>query len=102
MEGSSISTLDRLRWTSSSRILRYGAAVLSVSAVLVIARILDAYAVAAPVALFLCAIMFSTWYGGLKPGLLAMAIALLFFDYYFVPPVNMLGMETRELPRFLI
>ncbi|HWN94046.1 MAG TPA: PAS domain S-box protein [Methylomirabilota bacterium] len=80
----------------------YGAAVLSVTAALIIARWLDIHAVTAPVSLFLCALMFSTWYGGLKPGLLAMALSLLAFDFCFVAPINSLAIEIQEIPRFLI
>jgi K+-sensing histidine kinase KdpD len=82
--------------------LSYGVAVLSVAAALIIARLLDIHLVAAPVSLFLCAIMFSAWFGGVKPGLLAVALSLLAFDYYFVTPLYWLAMEIREVPRFII
>jgi C4-dicarboxylate-specific signal transduction histidine kinase len=80
----------------------YHVAVLSAAAALIIARLLDIHLVAAPVSLFLCAIMFSGWFGGLGPALLALVISLLAFDYYFVTPLYSLSMEIREIPRFII
>jgi C4-dicarboxylate-specific signal transduction histidine kinase len=82
--------------------LRYGVAVLSVIAALIISRLLDIYLVTAPVSLFLCAIMFSAWFGGVRSGLLAVALSLLAFDYYFVTPLNSLAVEIKEVPRFII
>ncbi|MFL5807459.1 MAG: MEDS domain-containing protein [Roseiflexaceae bacterium] len=82
--------------------LRYGLAVLSVTAALIIARFLDIRLVTAPVSLFLCALIFSVWYGGVKPGLLAMALSLLAFDYYFLTPIYSLTVEINGIPRLLI
>jgi Domain of unknown function (DUF4118) len=45
---------------------------------------LDVYWVAAPVSLFLCAVMFSSWFGGPKPGLLATVLSVLIFKYYYL------------------
>ncbi len=83
-------------------ILRYGVAVLSVTAALIIARFLAIQLVTAPVSLFLCAVIFSAWYGGVKPGLLAMALSLLAFDYYFLTPVYSLTVEINAISRLLI
>jgi PAS domain S-box-containing protein len=82
--------------------LRYGVAVLSVIGALIIARLLDIHLVAAPVSLFLCAIMFSAWFGGVRPGLLAVALSLLAFVYYFVTPLYSLAVELKEVPRLII
>src|SRR5712692_7925395 len=57
---------------------------------------------AAHVSLFLCALMFSAWFGGFKPGLLAMAVSMLTFKYYFLPPIHSLGMELTQLPRLAL
>jgi K+-sensing histidine kinase KdpD len=45
---------------------------------------LDVYWVAAPVSLFPCAVMFSSWFGGPKPGLLATVLSVLIFKYYYL------------------
>jgi signal transduction histidine kinase len=36
--------------------------------------------------LFLAAVMFSSWYGGLTPGLIAVLFSVLALDFYFAPP----------------
>jgi two-component system, LuxR family, sensor kinase FixL len=77
-------------------ILTYGVAVLSVTAALIIAWWMEiVWQSAAHVSLFLCAVMFSAWFGGIRPGLLAIVLSVLAFDYYF------LALEPRELPRLL-
>ncbi|HEV7375345.1 MAG TPA: hypothetical protein VGN95_11550, partial [Pyrinomonadaceae bacterium] len=74
-EGKLISKSNLLWWPKPPAILRYGVAVLSVIAALIISRLLDIYLVTAPVSLFLCAIMFSAWFGGVRSGLLAVALS---------------------------
>jgi len=51
-------------WLTPSAIFRYGVAVLSVTAALIIAWWMEfAWQSAAHVSLFLCAVMFSVWFG---------------------------------------
>jgi C4-dicarboxylate-specific signal transduction histidine kinase len=76
--------------------------VASVTGALIAARLLDRHLSGAPVSLFLCAIMFSAWFGGALPGLLAVVLGHLAFVYYFVPPIFSLAVETRQLPRVLM
>lgn len=80
-------------------VLRYVVAVLAVIVALIINRLLNINLVGAPAMLFLCALMFSAWYGGAKPALLAMPIAVMAFAYYFVTPVNSFAVDVREIPR---
>ena len=101
-EGNEISKPGLLGWPRPPAIASYGVAVLSVTAALIGARLLDIHLVTAPVSLFLCAIMFSGWFGGLGPGLLTMALSLIAFDYYFVNPLHTLALEMKEVPRFTI
>jgi hypothetical protein len=54
--------------------LSYGVAVASITVAVVGARLLDIYLIAAPVSLFLCAIMFTAWIGGVKPAVLALVL----------------------------
>jgi C4-dicarboxylate-specific signal transduction histidine kinase len=89
-------------WPRPPAVLRYAVAVLSVAVALISARWLDVHLVAAPVSLFLCAIMFTAWFGGVRPGLFSVALALLAFDYYFVIPRYSLAMQIKEVPRFCI
>ena len=88
-----------------SLILRYGVAVLSVISMVIIAiwmRMKLGHQSTPVVALLLCAVMFSAWFGGVRPGLLAIALSLLAFTYYFVTPFYSLAVESREIPRLLI
>jgi signal transduction histidine kinase len=83
--------------------LRYGAAVLSIVATVIILFWVDAVFHAAPhVSLFLCAVMFSAWFGGVRPGLLAIAVAVLAFKYFFLPPTYSLTVDSAQLPRLLV
>ena len=82
-------------------ILRYGIAVLSVTAALVIARLLQMKYGFEPFVPFICAMMFTAWFGGVRPGLVALAISLLAFHYYFLIPIYPLGME-KEIPRLVV
>jgi PAS domain S-box-containing protein len=82
--------------------LSYAVAVLSVAIALGISRLMDIYLVSAPVALLLCAIMFSTWFSGVRAGFLAVVLSILAFDYYFVTPIHSLAVDAKEMPRFII
>jgi PAS domain S-box-containing protein len=86
-------------------ILSYGVAVLSVIAALIITLWLrmELGQQSTPiVGLFLCAIMFSAWFGGFWPGVLAIALSLLTFVYYFETPFYSLAVDIKEIPRLLI
>ena len=84
-------------------ILRYIVAVLSVAASLAAGLLLDTQLNTAPfVSLFVCAIMFATWFGGVRPGLLATALSILAFDYYFVIPIHSLLAEGKETLRIAL
>src|SRR5439155_11732473 len=85
-------------WTRPQGMLGYGVAFLAVAATLLVAR-LQFNLQAAPVSLFLCAIMFTAWVGGLKAGVLAMVLSLVSFKYYFLAPVHSLAVEPIEMPR---
>jgi PAS domain S-box-containing protein len=83
-------------------ILRYGVAVLSVIAAVITLLLLDtSLQAAAHVSLFLCAVIFSTWFGGIRPGLLAIALSVLGFAYV-LPPPDSFAVEIPHLPRLLL
>src|SRR5258708_19311414 len=67
-----------------------------------IARFLTFHLEAAHVSLFLYGIMFTAWFGGVGPGLLATALSALAFHYYFLPPMHSLAPKTAEIPRIVI
>ena len=82
---------------------RYGLAILSVSAALGVALLLDRLHFrdgAVPLFLFACAI--TAWYAGSGPAGLALALSLASFDYFFVTPVGTLNISTSDIPYFLI
>jgi len=83
-------------------IRNYAVALLSPALALGIARWPDVHLESAPVSLFLCAVMFSAWLGGVGPGLLATALSAAGFAYYFVDPVLSLAVAAEEMPRFII
>src|SRR4051794_23844313 len=89
-------------YSSPPEMVRYAVAVVAVVGALAAALWLQDHLVGAPVPLFLCAVMLSAWFGGLRPGLLAAVLSLLAFDYYFVPPLYSLAVDRDEVPRLLL
>lgn len=74
---------------------RYGFAVLTVAAALVITKSLERYTDITP--LFYAAIVISAWFGGMGPGLVAVALATVALDYYFVPPLYTLRPDLKQI-----
>jgi len=72
---------------------RYGLAVAAVAVALLITRSLEKYTDITP--LFYAAIVISAWFGGIGPGLLAVVLAELSIDYYFVEPLYALGLGPK-------
>jgi PAS domain S-box-containing protein len=79
----------------------YLVAVVSVGLAMSIALLLQSYQISAPVSLFFCALMFSAWYAGLRPGLLAIVLSLLAFNYFFTAPLY-LPVNSDEWPRMVL
>jgi C4-dicarboxylate-specific signal transduction histidine kinase len=77
------------------RVWRYGLAVISVTAALVLTIALEQYTDITP--LFYAAIVLSAWFGGMGPGLLAVVLSELAIDYYFVPPVYSLRLGPKPI-----
>src|SRR5437867_1156553 len=91
-------------WSSNaSALLRHAVAVISVAVAVIFAQVMEHFWRSTPfVSLFLCAIMFSAWFGGFRPGLLAIALSVLAFAYYFLPPTHTLAVNLNELPRLIL
>lgn len=82
---------------------RYGLAVLSVAVALGVALLLQHFHfrdAAVPLLLVACAI--TSWYGGPGPAVLACALSLMDFDYFFAPPIYSLRVAPSEFPYFII
>jgi PAS domain S-box-containing protein len=95
--------------TEPSAISRYAIAVLSVAIAIVVAETLTRLLHTEPIASsMLCAVIFAAWFG-FGPGLLAIALSLLAFHYYLVPPINSFALkhdvfagDIAELPRLAL
>jgi C4-dicarboxylate-specific signal transduction histidine kinase len=74
---------------------RYGFAVLTVAAALVITKSLEQYTDITP--LFYAAIVISAWFGGMGPGLVAVGLATVALDYYFVLPLYTLRPDLKQI-----
>jgi len=80
-----------LRSTLSGNILAFAC----VAAALLVTKLLNSVF---PTPLFFAAIVVSTWFGGTASGLLAVALAALVLDYYFVPPFHSFALRAGALP----
>jgi PAS domain S-box-containing protein len=85
-------------------------AVLAVAVAIIAAQLitllLQAEAIASSM---LCAVIFAAWFGGFGPALVAIALALLAFHYYLVPPINsfawkhnLFALDISEVPRLIL
>jgi C4-dicarboxylate-specific signal transduction histidine kinase len=97
-----MSSPNPLLWPRPPVIWCYGLAVLSVSAALIISRWPALHLETAPASLFLCAVMFSAWWGGVGPGLLATVLSCVAFNYYFLEPLYSFAVKFQEIPRFVV
>ena len=90
--------------------LSYAMAVLSVAVASIATELITRLLHAEPIASsMLCAVIFAAWFGGFGPALLAMALALLAFHYYVVPPINsftwkhsLTDVGISEVPRLIL
>lgn len=52
--------------------------------------------------LFFCAVVFSSWIGGVWPGILASVLSALALDYCFIAPIFALGIRLEEAPDMIV
>lgn len=92
--------LERVNLRHTDNIIaRYGLAVLSVLTALVITQLLWRWVEPHPTSLFLAAVTVSAWYGGLRPSLLATALAAVAVDYFFIAPIYHLELSLDNTVR---
>ncbi len=86
-----------------SAFLRYSVAAVSVAAALAIALLADTLLQGGSpiVSLLFCAIIITVWFGGRGPGLFAIAVSALIFDYYFLAPARTLAISFADMPRLI-
>jgi K+-sensing histidine kinase KdpD len=88
----------------------YVVAVLAVAVAMFAAEFVARLLHAEPIAsLMLCAVIFTAWFAGFVPALLAIALGLLAFHYYLVPPSNsftwkhdLFVLHVSEVPRLIL
>ena len=85
---------------ASSPVLRYGLAVLSVSAALIVAFLLRPDALVTPI--FFLAIILTAWIGGFGPGLVAALLATLAVVYFFLHPGSTTRVVAGDVPHLFI
>jgi two-component system, LuxR family, sensor kinase FixL len=85
---------------TSSGILHYGLAVLSVAIAVGAALLLQKFELRE--SLFLIAIAATVWFGGMGPGLLAIVLSDLSIDYFFLPPIYSISLDLSHVPYFVV
>ncbi|GEM_PF-5796527 len=81
--------------TRRSRIFTYGVALASVAVAFAISFFIPDIE-PTPAILFLAAVMVSSWYGGIGPGVAATVLSVLLLDYYFLPPIHSVDLGRAE------
>lgn len=84
-----------------SWVLRYIAALLASFAALILTQILWHYIQPALYPFFLAAVMLSSWFGGLGPGLVSTLLGVGFSEYFFMPPIESATVNWANLGRVI-
>src|SRR5215471_3125583 len=90
--------ISRLRGPST--LLRYGLAVLAVSAATIIQRLGDQHFAVTPS--YFCAVLLTAWLGDLGPALFAIALSNLALMYYFVPPTQTFVIDAKYIASLIL
>jgi PAS domain S-box-containing protein len=77
---------------------RYGLALLTVAAALLVTLASRHFGLANRSAAFLAAILLTGWYGGIGPLIVTMAVSTFAFDFFFLPPLYTLGLQWGPDP----
>src|SRR5262245_31741308 len=97
-----MSTFDTWTPRAASALLRYGLALLSVAAALAIRQLLRVYFDPTPNSLFFCAIVLSSWYGGVGPGVLAALLSIGVINFHPSAPLHTLQLSAEDGPRLVV
>ena len=88
---------------ATSVILRYGLAVVSVAIALGLALLAQFQSIEKlEFPLFLMAVAVTVWYAGAVPGVLAVVLSSLSFNYFFTQPLHTLYVEPSDRPLFIV
>src|ERR1700677_3853609 len=91
---------DRFSRYHSPLAVRYLLAAISAFAMVLLTDWLRDIFQATPNALFFCAIIFSSWFGGFGPGIFASVLSIMAIKFYFTPPFHSFTFAHGEIPRF--
>ena len=86
----------------TSVVSRYGLAVLSVAAALLIRELVRIYFEPTPNAFFFCAVALSSWLGGFGSGLLASLLSVGVIDYHFTSLHYTPELSSEDVPRVIV
>ena len=89
----SVRTFNRRLGTG---LFAYGIPILTVASALLVTESLKPTVFPTP--LFFAAIVISTWYGGTGPGVVAVVLATLVLDFFFVSPARGFTLRAADLP----
>jgi K+-sensing histidine kinase KdpD len=70
------------------RLAPYGVAIASVGMALELTLWLEPFLTRTLGAFFYIAVILSSWYGGFRPGLVAVTCSVLVINYFFIPPLE--------------
>jgi len=82
-------------------IRRYGIALLFVAIAFVSTLFLQRFFPYPFLFVFFAAVMASAWFGGSKPGFLAVLASTLLVDYFFVPPFHTFAVDASDVAYFV-
>src|SRR5882672_2920686 len=89
------------RWRTAAG--RWVVAIVSVASAVILGMEVEKYWHSTPyTSLFICAILISAWVGGFGPGLLAVTLSVLAFDYFFLPPIYSFTVDLSSMPRLIL
>src|SRR5262249_26121454 len=88
---------------ASALILRYGLAVISFAIALGLGLLAQSYEIGnVELPLLLFAVAVTAWYAGPGPTVLALALSIAFFDFFFTEPRYTFYIKGSDVPYFLV
>ncbi|MBU7587224.1 MAG: PAS domain S-box protein [Nostoc sp. TH1S01] len=78
------------------RLLAYSVAIASTAIALLLSLCLEPIIYRTTGSFFYISIVVSTWYGGFRPGIVAIVLSTLAMEYFFIPPVHILWVEQPK------
>ncbi len=98
----SVRVLAEMSLTRANRFVLYGVAIGCVFAAFLLTNALWPWLEPHPTSIFLAAVTVAAWYGGLRPSLIAIALAILVEDYFFIAPFHSLEMTFENVVRICV